>query len=193
MPKKRVKHDEKENFWIGLAKDILFVAGAVLIFASVSQIAFGLYKPMFAIESGSMLPHLQIGDIVFAVNIDRTEIITYEKGKEINYTSFGDYGDVILYRPYGREGVTPIIHRAMYYVEKGDPMWIGGPPAPFAGYITKGDNPKTNPLYDQQGGISYLTPAKKEWIVGVVRFYRLPVLGYVTLIPKKMLNIALCV
>ena len=52
---------------------------------------------------------------------------------------------------FGKEGVTPIIHRAMYYIEEGRPMWPGGPSAPFAGYITKGDYPKTNAIYDQQG------------------------------------------
>lgn len=189
LKEKIIEFNESENIWIGLLRDFLFVLSVVLIFASVSHIALGLYAPMVAVESGSMIPHIQIGDIVFVESIDRTEIITYQKGKETGYTSFGDYGDVILYRPYGKEGVTPIIHRAIYYVETGEPMWIGGPPAPYAGYITKGDNLKTNLAYDQQGSISYLQPVKKEWVKGVARFYRVPVLGYVSLIPKKILSI----
>jgi signal peptidase len=181
--------NESENPWIGLLRDFLFVISVVAIFASLSHIALGLWSPMVAVESGSMIPHIQIGDIIFVESVDRTEIITYEKGKETGYTSFNGYGDVILYKPYGRDGVTPIIHRAMYYVEKGEPMWANGPPAPHAGYITKGDNNKTNPAYDQQGSISYLQPVKKEWIKGVARFYRVPVLGYVSLIPRKILSI----
>jgi signal peptidase len=144
---------------------------------------------MVAVESGSMIPHIQIGDIIFVESIDRTNITTYEVGKQNNYTSFGEYGDVILYRPYGKEGATPIIHRAMYYVEKGDYMWADGPPAPHAGYITKGDNPKTNPLYDQQGSISAYQPVKKEWVIGVARFYRVPLVGYVSLLPRKILGV----
>ena len=70
---------------------------------------------------------------------------------------------------------------AMYYVKEGQPMWPEGPSAPFGGYITKGDNPKTNPSYDQQGSISYLQPVKKEWIDGVARFPRVPLLGCVSL------------
>ncbi len=181
--------NESESFWIGLLRDFLFVISVVAIFASVSHIALGLYSPMVAVESGSMIPHIQIGDIIFVEGIDRTQIITYEKGKETGHSSFDDYGDVILYRPYGREGVTPIIHRARYCVDMGEPMWAGGPPAPHAGYITKGDNTKTNPAYDQQGSISYLQPVKKEWVIGVARFYRVPVLGYVSLIPRKILSI----
>ncbi len=183
--------NESENFWVALLRDILFVVSVVAIFASVSHIALGLWAPMVAVESGSMIPHIQIGDIILVQSIDRTQIITYENKTGINtsYISFEEPGDVILYRPLGREGVTPIIHRAMYYVEEGKPMWAGGPPAPHAGYITKGDNTRTNPAYDQQGSISYLQPVKKEWVIGVARFYRVPVLGYVSLIPRKILGI----
>jgi signal peptidase len=136
---------------------------------------------MVAVESGSMIPNIQIGDIIFMESKERTDIVTHGDGEQSGYTSFDNYGDVILYRPYGREGVTPIIHRAMYYVEKGEAMWNGGPPAPHAGYITKGDNQKTNPSYDQQGSVSYLQPVKKEWITGVARFGRMPILGCVSL------------
>ncbi|MDO9098131.1 MAG: S26 family signal peptidase [Candidatus Methanoperedens sp.] len=189
LREKLEKFNESENFWVGLLRDFLFVISVVIIFASVSKIALGLWAPMVAVESGSMIPHIQIGDIIFVESVARTEIITYETGKEKGYTSFDDFGDVILYKPYGRDKVTPIIHRARYYVETGEPMWQGGPPAPYAGYITKGDNPKTNLAYDQQGSISYLQPVKKEWVIGVASFYRVPVLGYVSLIPRKILSI----
>ncbi len=189
LKEKIIEFNESENIWIGLLRDFLFVISVVAIFASVSHIALGLYAPMVAVESGSMIPHIQVGDIVFVESVDRTEIITYEIGKDTGYSSFGEYGDVILYKPYGKEGVTPIIHRAMYYVEKGEPVWAGGPPAPYAGYITKGDNTRTNTAFDQQGSISYLQPVKKEWVIGVARFYRVPVLGYVSLIPRKALSV----
>ncbi len=178
------KFYSSDNFWAGMLRDVLFVIAVVAVFASVSRVALGLWTPMVAVESGSMIPHIQIGDIILVEGIDRTDIVTYLDGKQSNYTSFDEYGDVILYRPYGRDGATPIIHRAMYYVEKGEPMWNDGPPAPHNGYITKGDNSKTNPLYDQQGSISYLQPVKKEWVIGVARFYRVPVLGCVSLVPR---------
>lgn len=181
--------NESENIWIGFLRDFLFVISVVAVFASLSHIALGLWAPMVAVESGSMIPHIQVGDIIFVESIDRTEIITYEKGKGTGYTSFDDFGDVILYKPYGRDGVTPIIHRAMYYVEEEEPMWSGGPPATHAGYITKGDNTRTNPTYDQLGSISYLQPVKKEWVIGVARFYRVPILGYVSIIPRKILSV----
>jgi len=183
--KNRLKNfKESDGFWAGLLKDFLFVLTVVVIFASVSKIAFGLYTPMVAVESGSMIPHIQIGDIIFVQSIDRTEIITNEAGKKMNYMSFDEYGDVILYKPHGIEGATPIIHRAMYYVNKSEPMWAGGPAAPYSGYITKGDNKITNAAFDQQGSISPGLPIKKEWVIGKARFSRLPLLGCISLIPR---------
>ncbi len=171
---------EKESFWVSLGKDLLSVAAVLITFMVLSKLVFGLWTPMVAVESGSMEPHMQIGDIIFIKNVDRVNIITYEEGKNSSYKSFENYGNVILYRPYGEEGVTPIIHRAMYRVEAGEPMWEGGPPAPYSGYITKGDNVVTNQHFDQEGQISYLTPVKDEWIIGVAQ-YRIPYLGYIRL------------
>ena len=127
---------------------------------------------------------------------------------------------------------TPIIHRALRYVNKDDPMWVGGPKASFDGYITKGDH---NDVIDQSAGIilglanttylvqeqkkgeivevggrsifmdkatgliiykadnssyigegiSYLTPVKKDWVIGVARV-KIPLVGYVRLIPNMI-------
>ncbi len=180
--KERIKYfKESDSFWIGLLRDFLWVLIVLVMISSIFYITMGSFSPMVAVESGSMKPHIQIGDFIFFESVDRTKIITYDEGKETGYSTFDEYGDVILYKPRGKEGVTPIIHRAMYYVEKGQPMWPGGPSAPFAGYITKGDNPKTNPAYDQQGSISQHIPVKPEWVIGVARFNPIPMLGCVPL------------
>jgi signal peptidase len=170
----------QENAWVSLGKDLLSVVAILIIFMVLSKLAFGLWTPMVAVESGSMEPHMQIGDIIFIKSVDRVNVTTNEEGKNTGYTSFKDYGDVILYRPYGEEGVTPIIHRAMYRVETGEPMWENGPIAPYSGYITKGDNVITNTHFDQEGQISYDMPVKDEWIIGTAQ-YRIPYLGYVRL------------
>ncbi len=186
MDMKNILRDfwDNDSFLAGLLKDFLFVLAVVAVFASISKIALGLYTPMVAVESGSMIPNIQIGDIIFVQSIDRTGITTYVEGRKSGYLSFDEYGDVILYKPMGLESRTPIIHRAMYYVNEGEPMWSGGPPAPYAGYITKGDNSQTNAAYDQQGSISPNLPIKKEWIIGVARFSRLPLAGCISLIPR---------
>lgn len=170
----------------GILRDLVSVAKILLVFAIISQILFGTWAPMRAIESGSMEPHMKKGDIVFIKDISRTSVVTQEEGAIIGYETFGDYGNVILYRKYGRTDITPIIHRAMYYVEAGEPMWEGGPIAPHAGYITKGDNIKTNRQYDQYSLCT--VPIREEWVIGVARF-RVPYAGHVRLTFSKVIEI----
>jgi len=141
---------------------------------------------MRAIESGSMEPHMKKGDIVFIQDMSRTKVTTYEEGAISEYRTFGEYGNVILYQKYGRTDVTPIIHRAMYHVAAGEPMWKGGPIAPHAGYITKGDNEVTNRQYDQYNLCT--VPIREEWVIGVARF-RIPYAGYVRLTFSKVIEI----
>jgi signal peptidase I len=123
---------------------------------------------MVSVESNSMSPNLNIGDLVVVENISKNDIITYAEAELTGYKSFNLPGDVILYRPYGKDNLTrqdqcqlllgnspgqekatPIIHRALRYVKTGEPMWKDGPNAPFSGYITKGDH---NDVIDQMAG-----------------------------------------
>ena len=234
----------------GFVKDIIFVVVVVGVISIISQLALGLWTPMVAVESGSMVPNLNIGDIIVVQGATRTDVIPWEDAEKSGYKAFNKPGDVILYRPYGKESLnlldqlkmllgispgndkaTPIIHRALRLVEKGDPMWVGGPAAPFSGYITKGDH---NEVIDQEAGqifgmanisylqshrdqitdlgsgvfldkgtgvviyqtangtfvgegISYLTPVKEDWVIGVARA-KIPIVGYVRLLPNIIMD-----
>jgi len=149
---------------------------AVSIPLSVTYAATGTWHIGFATESASMEPNMHVGDLIFVQAPQRTSIITQEEGKLANYKSFNGYGDVIIYRANGLSSRTPIIHRAMCWVDKGGQM-PNGKPAPHEGYITKGDN---NAGYDQ----SYLQPVKPEWIVAIAKA-RVSYLGYPSLILKN--------
>ena len=177
---------QSDSTLAGVLRDLISVAKILLVFAILSQLIFGTWAPMRAIESGSMEPHMKKGDIVFIQDMSRTKVTTYEEGAIRDYRTFGDYGNVILYQKYGRTDVTPIIHRAMYHVEAGEPMWKGGPIAPHAGYITKGDNEVTNRQYDQYTLCT--VPIREEWVIGVARF-RIPYAGYVRLTFSKVIEI----
>ncbi|MBN1323676.1 MAG: S26 family signal peptidase [Methanotrichaceae archaeon] len=227
--------EEKFNELPGFVRDIIFVVVVVGGVSLISQLALGLWTPMVAVESGSMVPNMNIGDIIIVQGASRTEIITWEEGELLGARQFNLPGDVILYRPYGKEKLTildqlahiflrrpypvdkatPIIHRALRRVEKGEAMWEGGPTAPFAGYITKGDHnniidqkagmivgraDETRPLSEQGSlmivmenqtyigeGISYLTPVRDEWVIGVARA-RIPYVGYIRLLPNLAID-----
>lgn len=179
-----------------LVSSALAVALVGLLLFAVS----GLWPPLVAVESGSMEPHMERGDLVFVVEEHRfaasqsyadTGVVTHEIGEEIGFRRFGGYGDVIVYERNGRAGATPIIHRARFWVEDGEnwyqeanSKYVNGEscaavpncPAPHAGFITKGDN---NQYYDQVNGIS--SPVKPVWVRGRAQF-RVPWLGYVRLV-----------
>ena len=112
---------------------VLFARDAGVALAVVAAILIGMYAysglwpPLVVIESNSMMhtsdntSHIgaiDTGDLVLVKAIDGpTDIKTYMDGYRSGYKTYGDYGDVIIYRKGGSETVTPIIHRAMIYLE----------------------------------------------------------------------------
>lgn len=178
----------RENPVVRLVEDILIsvaiVGGIAVILYSIS----GIWPPMVAIESGSMEPSMSAGDIVFIVSpsnfvaegaTKQDGIVTHRQGKEDGYETFGKPGDVIVYRPDGSNLRTPIIHRAIFYVEEGEEYeTIGGEEkvAPYDGFVTKGD---ANKYYDQEQGLSDVV--KPEWIEGKAK-YKVPYLGRIRLL-----------
>lgn len=165
---------ENKSFLSKYKYDIAFLLIICTLLISF-YVIFGAFVPIYVVSSESMSPHIDKGDLIFYTVINKiSEIETKDKQKTIN---FEDYGDVVIYKPFGMDGVVPYVHRSMYYVNQGGEMWPDGPVAPYAGFITKGDN---NGQFDQQLDLSREKPVKKEWIIGVARF-RIPYIGYLKL------------
>lgn len=169
---------------------VIIIALLVLVLFALS----GVWPPFVAIESGSMEPNMNEGDLVFLVDEDRyvshsgggeTGLITHEEGKEIGHIAFGKPGHVVVFDV--GDGSTPIIHRLHLWVEEGEnwyeranPDYLGPAescedlvmcPAPYDGYITKGD---ANDNYDQIN--NNIEIVKPEWIEGRAAI-RIPYLG----------------
>ncbi|MFB6250256.1 MAG: S26 family signal peptidase [Halobellus sp.] len=179
-------------------RETLYSVVAVLTVGFLLFAISGVWPPMVAVESGSMDPQMQRGDLIFVTEPQRfspdyayseTGVVTVEIGSENGYRSFGGNGSVVIYDPPNRRG-SPIIHRAHFYVDKGENWYdeansryvqasncaeLTNCPAPHAGFITKGD---ANTRYDQASGIA--GPVRPGWIRGTARF-RIPYLGYVRL------------
>lgn len=82
------------------------------------------WPPVYVVESSSMqhgpsdvLGLLNTGDLLLAQKTDASRVIPYEVGSQTGYTTYGEYGDVVLYYPNGQTGISPIIHRAILYLE----------------------------------------------------------------------------
>ena len=191
---------------VAYVREVLSSVVAVLLVGLILFGVSGLWPPMVAVESPSMYPHMKTGDLVFVMEehrfpggaaYDDTGVVTHRTGERTGYRKFGMGGDVIVYEPDGNGRTTPIIHRAMFYVNESenwydkavevDPEAVGSArscaamencPAPNAGFITKGDNERTNRRYDQVSGLS--DPVEPAWVVGTAEF-RIPWLGNIRL------------
>jgi len=161
-----------------LAKDLAFALVVVGIVASIAYAFAGTWPVAVAVESGSMEPNIHQGDIVFIKSPDRMGVEPHEDAILSNYSQFDGYGDVIVYMPHGNSDTTPIIHRAIEWVDDGELM-PNGRRAPHEGYITKGDH---NIGYDQPGLSS---PVKPDWIIGVA-YYRIGWVGNLRLLFNRL-------
>ena len=182
--------------WRLFVRDVASSVLAVLLVGLFLFAVSGVWPPLVAVESGSMLPNMERNDLVFVMEEERVPgeraeqgVVTARVGAETGYEKFGNPGDVIVYAADGDRGGTPIIHRAMFWVEAGenwcvaaDPAYLGGLDpddsrcvADHAGFITKGDN---NPSYDQATGLS--GPVRPAWVVGTAEF-KIPGLGWIRL------------
>ena len=180
-----------------LLRESLVVVGSVVLVGVLLAAVSGVWPPLVAVESGSMQPNIDAGDMVFVVSEERFSganaqhgVVTARRGS--GYERFGRDGDVIVFEPNGDADRTPIIHRAMFYVEDGenwydraDPDALGGAdscrelancPAPHAGFVTRGDAVGT---YDQARPTT-TTVVRPRWVVGTAE-YRVPELGWLRL------------
>ena len=179
---------DPEDRWAGLARDLIWVVGVVALIALGLFLVSGTWPAVVTIESESMVPNMNVGDLVFVVAADRFgELTTSAEGAATGYGKFNGHpnsdgeavwGDVVIYRPNGNTQYHPIIHRALEYVNESEAAARFG--ADHAGYVTKGDH---NEITDQNGtyaGIGRIQPVRQEWIVGKALF-AIPLVGYLPL------------
>ncbi len=117
--------EKKKGTLPDIFRDVL-ISGLI-----VAVIIGGIYTyaqtwpPMVVIESGSMqhsessqIGVIDAGDLVLVKKVrEREDVITYVEGKKLGYMSYGDYGDVIVYSKNGHSEITPVIHRAIVWLE----------------------------------------------------------------------------
>ncbi|UCG70387.1 MAG: S26 family signal peptidase [Thermoplasmata archaeon] len=109
-----------------LAKDVIIALIIVIIIISSIYIYTGNWPPVVVVESDSMqhsddesfLGVIDTGDLVLVKSIEsEKDVITYMKGKRIDHETYSEYGDVLIYRKNGYSDTTPVIHRALIWLE----------------------------------------------------------------------------
>lgn len=100
------------------------VIAVVIVGGYASLVAYtGFTSPFSIVMSQSMQhdPHesqigcIDTGDIVLVMDPEKAEIYSYVEGTQNGYTSFGDYGSVIIYDRGSNQN--PVIHRAIVWLE----------------------------------------------------------------------------
>lgn len=199
----RLGESNEDSTWRLFARDLLTSALAVMLVGAYLFAVSGVWPPLVAVESESMVPNMEVNDLVFVMEetrfpgdgeIGTTGVVTAASGESVDYSKFNRPGDVIVFAPDGDGRATPIIHRAMFYVEEGErwvdranPEYTGSVdscedvsscPAEHAGFVTKGD---ANHGYDQVMGLrscdGTCDPIKPDWVIGTAEV-RIPGIGY---------------
>lgn len=113
------------------------IVGVILVLVIASPAAIVLYSgtwpPIYTVESQSMehssnwtLGTVNVGDIVLvkSINHNPANVVTYVTGRETGKSTYGEYGNVIMYRAPTDQ---IIIHRAMFYLSwnNGNPVVSG--------------------------------------------------------------------
>lgn len=160
---------------------------AVVLLVALAVAAAGAWPPLVAVESDSMAPGVERGDLVVVTAADRSPWGDGVVGSEEDDPPerLGGSGDVVVFTsPNVPE--RPILHRAAFgvtagedWTERADPdrlddacVDLRSCPAPHDGYVTYGD---ANDGYDQSTGISPVV--REEWIHAKA-LGSIPVLGY---------------
>jgi len=130
------KKDRKEKRIVKSAKQFLLdlaFAGVIVLAIMGGLLAYsGVWPPLVVVESGSMqhdeksgvrssIGVIDTGDLVVVKRAaTQDDIVTYVRGRATSgHTTYGEYGDVIVYRKNGG-GATPVIHRAFLRVQWND-------------------------------------------------------------------------
>lgn len=151
---------------------IMFATIAIGGYASLS-IYSGFSTPFSVVMSQSMqhdddrseIGCIDTGDIVIIREPDKCQIQSYVEGTKSGYTTFGDYGSVII---YNRDAYrNPVIHRAILWLEynQANDCWSAPSLAGFEGTWYWKHNGTTSNDMTQMRGILYfedLTASKKD-------------------------------
>ncbi len=130
MTKKRPSKEDEDGEeegegWKSWVRDIAIAVIIMVVLLGAIYAYTGIWPPLVVVESSSMqhsnsvsyLGVIDTGDLVLVQSAPaRSDVVTYIEGRASGYSTYGDYGDVIVFRIARDPTATPIIHRAIMYV-----------------------------------------------------------------------------
>jgi len=116
----------KKSEVIALVQDIVVALVVVAIVLGALYVYGGRWPPMVVVESESMqhsddwsfVGVIDTGDLTLVRVLDKSgPVVTWVEGRDSDYSTYGEFGDVIIYHKNGLTQTTPIIHRAIVRIE----------------------------------------------------------------------------
>ncbi|MCW6167839.1 MAG: S26 family signal peptidase [Thermoplasmatales archaeon] len=162
----------RDSFWF-----VPLIAVLVLLLVIGGLVAYtSSWPPVYVVQSRSMqhgpndqLGLINTGDLVMSKKVSFDAITPYVVAMSSRYTTYGEYGDVVLYEPNGGTA-TPIIHRAIVYLQYNAngtysaPSLAGLPCGTAANAVYRVTSSPNG-----CGTIGASTLVKPGWVVGVAR------------------------
>lgn len=120
------REDKEEGGLRAWLKDALVAVLIVLVFFASLFVYTRVWPPLVVIESSSMqhsdtsssVGVIDTGDLVLVqATPARSDVVTWVEGRVSGHSTYGDYGDVIVFRKPGFLTTDPVIHRAILFIE----------------------------------------------------------------------------
>ena len=120
-----MEREKIKRLAIEIGRDLLLAFVVVLVIMLALYGYCRIWPPMVVVESGSMqhgdrsyIGVIDTGDMVFVKKVNgRDDVITYVDGEANHYSTYGAFGDVVVYMPNGDANRVPIIHRLVLWIE----------------------------------------------------------------------------
>jgi signal peptidase len=117
--------DKAKKILVSLRSYLLALAIVLAVIGGL-WLYSGVWPPLVVVESASMqhsdtrsdIGVIDTGDLVILKKeVSLMNVQSYLESVPSGYSTYGELGDVVIYRPLGSYSVTPIIHRALCEVE----------------------------------------------------------------------------
>jgi signal peptidase I len=117
-PKRPIRLPPALKGLVGALVLVLIILGSLFAYS-------GLWPPLVVVESDSMqhsddsssIGTIDTGDLVIVKKTRAEDLRTYLEGQVSDYSTYGEYGDVVIYYRYGNTGYKSVIHRAILWLE----------------------------------------------------------------------------
>ena len=116
----------KKSELVALVQDIVVALVVVAIVLGALYVYGGRWPPMVVVESESMqhsdtlsfIDVIDTGDLTLVRVLDKSgPVVPWVEGEQTDYSTYSEFGDVIIYHKNGLTQTTPIIHRSVVWIE----------------------------------------------------------------------------